>query len=462
MVSRSYYGAQNATPEIPKKVRSTAGKNDFDIIVRPLTSFLQSDVRYVAVEIGIGGYQPHAANDVFRARYGDCKDKAMLLSSMLQEAGIASDYVVISTYRGTVDPTVPSAESFNHVILAIELPNGVSSESYPSTITSKAGQRYLIFDPTDEYTPLGELRAALQDTHALLVTNSGGELIHTPLLPPETNLLSRSGHFTLDPEGTLTGEVTETRSGDHASHERALLLEANQQERAQHLERELNQSLKGFTLESSNIEQLDQLQNNLVLTLKLAAPQYGQLRGILMLVRPRVLEEKGFEVESKPRQYAFVLGRASRETDSYEIDLPQGYTVDDVPDPVKLDMGFASYQSKMRRTDFATGVSISCATCVLTRTVSRISASWKELSERMKTPWSFSGVCNKRPVESSTRNRSCNQLVAGQFEFRFRLFRTSPKTTPRAAPMATQTGMLCSATPSAAPAPTPRATPTPM
>ena len=141
--------------------------------------------------------------------------------------------------------------------------------------------------------------------------------------------------------------MTETRSGDHASHERALLLEANQQERAQHLERELNQSLKGFTLESSNIEQLDQLQNNLVLTLKLAAPQYGQLRGILMLVRPRVLEEKGFEVESKPRQYAFVLGRASRETDSYEIDLPQGYTVDDVPDPVKLDMGFASYQSKI-------------------------------------------------------------------------------------------------------------------
>ena len=184
-------GRRTPTPEIAEKVRQlTAGKNDFDSKVRALTSFLQSDVRYVAVEIGIGGYQPHAANDVFRARYGDCKDKAMLLSSMLQEAGIASDYVVISTYRGTVDPTVPSAESFNHVILAIELPNGVSSESYPSTITSKAGQRYLIFDPTDEYTPLGELRAALQDTHALLVTNSGGELIHTPLLPPETNLLS--------------------------------------------------------------------------------------------------------------------------------------------------------------------------------------------------------------------------------------------------------------------------------
>ena len=37
---------------------------------------------------------------------------------------------------------------------------------------------------------------------------------------------------------------------------------------------------------------------------------------------------------------------ASRETDIFEIEIPPGYKVDDIPDPVKIDMGFASYQSK--------------------------------------------------------------------------------------------------------------------
>jgi hypothetical protein len=140
--------------------------------------------------------------------------------------------------------------------------------------------------------------------------------------------------------------VVETRSGDHASHERALLRHATQQERAQHWEQELNQSLKGFTLESSDIQQLDQVQKNLILTLKISAPSYAQSRGSMMLIRPRVLDEKSFAVETKPRHYPIELGGASRETDVYEIDLPAAYTVDDVPDPVNIDVGFASYQSK--------------------------------------------------------------------------------------------------------------------
>ena len=52
-------------------------------------------------------------------------------------------------------------------------------------------------------------------------------------------------------------------------------------------------------------------------------------------------------MERKPRQYAFELNGASRETDSYEIEIPAGFVVDDLPDPVKVDVGFASYQSKI-------------------------------------------------------------------------------------------------------------------
>jgi hypothetical protein len=346
-------GRRAPTPEITDKVRQlTANKTDFDGKLRALASFMQSDIRYVAIEIGIGGYQPHPASDVFSHRYGDCKDKATLLSSMLEETGIRSEYVVIHTERGVVQPLMPSM-LFNHVILAIELPAPSSSSntgtaSYHSIVTAKSGKRYLIFDPTDTYTPLGELRSELQDTNALLVTDSGGEMIHTPLLSPGTNSLARTGHFTLATDGSLSGEVAETRSGEHAFNSRISLSSASDKQRTEHFERFLGRSLKGFTLQSTSIQQLDDIQKDLLVNLKFEAPGYAQVRGPLMLVRPRILGEKSFDLDHrKPRQHPVEFDGTSKETDVYEIELPPGYAVDDLPEPAKADVGFATYQSRI-------------------------------------------------------------------------------------------------------------------
>src|SRR5579872_4529886 len=180
-------GRRDPTPDIVQEVEHlTSGKTDFDSKIRILTAYLQSEIRYVAIEIGIGGYQPHPASDIYRYHYGDCKDKATLLSSMLHVAGINSNYILIDTDRGFVNPSVPSVW-FNHAILAIEIPAEIKTTQYPSAITAKDGKRYIVFDPTDEYTPVGSLRAELQNSYALLVTDSGGELIRTPLLDPDTN-----------------------------------------------------------------------------------------------------------------------------------------------------------------------------------------------------------------------------------------------------------------------------------
>ena len=336
---------RSPTPDVSQKARDlTAGKTDFDSKARTLASFLQTDVRYVAIEIGIGGYQPHPAGDIFRARYGDCKDKVTLLSSMLQEVGIRSEYVLINTHRGIVSPASHSA-LFNHAILAIELPANLNADAYHSVLRSRNGKRYLIFDPTDEYTPLGDLRSELQDTYALLVTDAGGELIHTALQPPENNTLAREGKFKLNADGSLTGAIVEKRHGDHALWERYALKEANQTERLQRIEHLLNGSLQGFSLDNLEIQQLDDRDQNLVLTYKFTVPNYLQVRGPLTLVRPRIFGDKSFAVDQKPRKYSIELHSASRETDVFEIELPAGYKVDDIPDPVKVDMGFASYQS---------------------------------------------------------------------------------------------------------------------
>jgi hypothetical protein len=122
-------GSRDATPAIKQKVAElTAGISDPVGRMKALTSYMQRQVRYVAIEIGTGGYQPHPAAAVFDHQYGDCKDKATLLSAMLHEIGIESYYVLIDVERGIVNPDFPSTR-FNHAILAIRLPENVTNPS---------------------------------------------------------------------------------------------------------------------------------------------------------------------------------------------------------------------------------------------------------------------------------------------------------------------------------------------
>ena len=98
-----------ATPDLAAKAKElVAGQTDFTAKIQSIASYMQRNIRYVGIEIGIGGLQPHAADDVFRNRYGDCKDKATLLRAMLKSIGIHSTWVLVDTRRGFVDPLIPS------------------------------------------------------------------------------------------------------------------------------------------------------------------------------------------------------------------------------------------------------------------------------------------------------------------------------------------------------------------
>ena len=339
-------GRREASPEIHEKaLQLTTGKATFAGKVEAVASFLQTDIRYVAIEIGIGGFQPHAASDVFRHRYGDCKDKATLMSSMLHEVGIESHYLIVNTNRGEVGPGTPTM-FFDHMILAIAVPKGDPAESLATVVDTKSG-KYLIFDPTDQYTPVGQLHYWVQGSYALLVTDKGGELIQLPVLSPEQNQIKRVAHLKLQPDGSLLGEVEETRTGEHAWASREELLHPVGGDRDHALERFLGTFLTGFSLEKSEAENLNQNEQNLILKYRFSARSYARSAGPLLLVRPRVLGAKDFRWETdKPRKFPIEFTAASHETDVFEIELPPGFSVDEIPDPVKVDVGFAEYESK--------------------------------------------------------------------------------------------------------------------
>jgi hypothetical protein len=323
---------------------------DFKSKIQSVAGFMQREIRYVGIEIGVGGYQPHPAADVFKYRYGDCKDKATLLISMLNAVGVRATWVMVDTHRGYVDPSLPSRDG-NHMIAAIEMPAGYSDPDLLSVVTAKSGKRYLIFDPTDTYTPIGRIRPQLQGSYGLLVAGKDSQVIGLPVLQPDASMVERQASFTLDPDGTLKGKVTETRSGDTATHYRYLYNAESEKEQREYLEHRLQQDLANFTLDSESAQNTRDMSKSVVVQFALTANQYARPAGDLLLIRPRVIGRNGRELDSKPRKYPINLGETGTWKEGIDIALPPGYVVDDMPAPVNVDVGFATYKSEVKAGD---------------------------------------------------------------------------------------------------------------
>ncbi len=150
-------------------------KRDRDAIVGRLVARLGADVETTpASEFGEASIVPRPPAEVFERRYGDCKDKALLLTALLRSAGIAAEVALLDSGFGPdVDPDVPGFGSFDHAI--VYLP----------------GPRPLWIDATDRFSAVGELLPGDQGRLALVAARGTKALLRTPEAPSTVNLTRR-------------------------------------------------------------------------------------------------------------------------------------------------------------------------------------------------------------------------------------------------------------------------------
>jgi hypothetical protein len=241
--------------------------------------------------LGIGGWQPHSATEIFAHRYGDCKDKATLTIAMLREINVESYYVIVNARRGAVTPQTPAnVYAFNHAIVAIRLPETVTDPSLAAILRHPTYGRLLLFDPTDELTPFGQIGSYLQAGFGLLVTPDGGELLQLPTQPPATNSIERTAKLTLDSAGTLKGDVIEVRVGDRARREREALREVTTgTDQIKPIESMLSASLTSYRITHASVVNLNKTDLPFSFNYSFESPNYAKAAGNLVLVRPRVM-----------------------------------------------------------------------------------------------------------------------------------------------------------------------------
>jgi hypothetical protein len=82
--------------------------------------FVQDDVRYLSISIGPHSHRPHDPAQVLKQRFGDCKDKSLLLVALLQELGVEAYVALVNTeFQGSLTKMLPSVFVFDHVVVKV-------------------------------------------------------------------------------------------------------------------------------------------------------------------------------------------------------------------------------------------------------------------------------------------------------------------------------------------------------
>lgn len=189
-----------ATPELrAKALELTKDKSTELDKIKALYDFVGPEFRYVSLSFGVGRYQPHSAGDIFANKYGDCKDKHTLLSTMLDVIGVHADPVLINSER-QLDPDVPSPGQFDHVITLVTLHDG----------------KHIWLDTTTEVAPFQLLAYQIRDKKALWVPIPSGnaQVITTPADSPVPNIQNLTVDGKINDVGTLNAKVHFEFRGD--------------------------------------------------------------------------------------------------------------------------------------------------------------------------------------------------------------------------------------------------------
>jgi transglutaminase-like putative cysteine protease len=120
--SHHYTVSETEKQKLAQEISSRFDGKDSEAYVLQAIRFVQDEIRYLGFESGLNSHKPHAPLQVYQQRFGDCKDKSLLLSTLLQIKGIESYPILINTtYVDKLSEQLPSVNAFDHCVVQIKL-----------------------------------------------------------------------------------------------------------------------------------------------------------------------------------------------------------------------------------------------------------------------------------------------------------------------------------------------------
>ena len=318
-----------------------AGKATKEEKVKTIFEFVASRIRYVAIELGLGAYMPYPATDVFKNRYGDCKDKVTLLITMLREAGIESYPVLISPApRRSVDVELPSVGQFSHVIAAVKMEE----------------DGYVWLDPTAATCRYGDLPAGDQGRKAFVIGEDGGQFVDTPVYPSAANKIISSSEITLLEDGAISGWERTTATGQADIYLRSVYRMIRPDRLKGVMESLLNQRYPGVQIEGVTVSDMYDMDTSVEVKVEFSCPDFVADMGqtVAFPLPSGDLSTYAALVGAAERKYDLHIGYTMTTEKLLTLTLPEGHIVAHLPEDRSVEYGSGAFARKYERVDDST------------------------------------------------------------------------------------------------------------
>jgi hypothetical protein len=306
-------------------------------------------VNYVSIALNTahaGGCFPNPAASILQHNYGDCKDKATLLKSLLAAQGVDSfPLLVFSGESPDVRAEWVSPQQFNHCIIAIKVDDSVD---LPAVKVHPQLGRLLLFDPTDPFVPPGWLPKQDGGGQGLLLAASAGGLIAIPQLRADESRTTRTVHGRLYANGALSAQFDEELHGQSAAEMRAKRTSNTLVDYHKFIEYWLKQSVP--LAELRRLESKDDFAKaEFSLTAEFESPTHGKLmQNTLLVFKPVFLQRpESIQLKKDKRTQPLVINPLSL-YETYTLDLPAEFRIEELPASVELKTPFGYYKSAIQ------------------------------------------------------------------------------------------------------------------
>jgi len=283
--------------------------------------------RYVAIEIGIGGWEPSPAKETFTRGYGDCKDLSTMYIAMLRHAGITAKPALLMTRNeGWTDPDFPKRR-FNHVILFTIIDN--------DTVWT---------DPTCQSCAVGDLLWYDENISVLALDSASGGIVQTPHSTPEENAVIRSGELELTQKSSVACYLTLTALGN-SSHWLQRRLEGTEKKEIDDLLKNSTYGLpERFVPDAMSIVSNELGRSNVALRLSGIVRNAKQSIGQKHYIDIDILDlfTKPELVDLTERELGIELQYPRSFLDTLTVRIPPGWKALEIPEDVFLEDDFGS------------------------------------------------------------------------------------------------------------------------
>lgn len=283
-----------------------------------LYNYLEKTTRYVSIQLGIGGMQPFAADDVCRTGFGDCKGLSNYMCAMLECVGITPLYAIISTHDDKLHSDFSSANQFNHAIAGALIDGDT-----------------IWLECTNPKLPLGYIHDDIAGHQALLITAEGGKVVTLPKYTAKQNLQNTRLDVKLEPSGAASMHFVQKSENSQYDNNMYLVYLEERDKRIAVQKRMLS---PGITLDQLSITEEKTPFTTPIITIDAQAqtPRYASAMGTRLLVPVNTLRESSKPRDMKDTRKLPVELVGYFDVDTITVSIPEGYAVEALPNPVEV------------------------------------------------------------------------------------------------------------------------------